>query len=57
MGTHRGIPDRLTFGQWLRYRRLYRAVAEDAWRHGDPLTKQRRADLKAMARVSARYSR
>ena len=57
VGTHRDPLSRLTFSQWLRYRRLYRAMAEDAWRRGEPLTVQKRTLIKAMARTAARQAR
>ena len=57
MGTHRDPLSRLTLSQWLRYRRLYRAMVEDAWRRGEPLTVQKRTLIKAMARTAARQAR
>ena len=56
VGTHRDPLSRLTLSQWLRYRRLYRAMAEDAWRRGEPLTVQKRTLIRAMARTAARHS-
>jgi hypothetical protein len=48
---------RLTVRQWLRYRRLLRAITEDAWKRGEPLTRQKRALLRAEARRAARAAR
>lgn len=57
VGTHRDPLARLTVSEWLRYRRLLRAMTESAWRNGEPLTADRRTSLKAEARAAARTVR
>jgi hypothetical protein len=54
MGTHRSTLDRLTLRQWLRYRRLLRAVTESAYRNRQPLDRATRAVLRKQARRAAR---
>lgn len=54
MGTHSGPVDRLTVSEWLRYRRLLRAMTESAWRKGEPLDRATRAVLRKQARQAAR---
>jgi hypothetical protein len=54
MGTHRDVPSRLTLRQWLRYRRLLRAVVQSAWRKGEPLDRATRGVLRKQARRAAR---
>lgn len=51
VGTHREF--RLGLTEWLRYRRLLRAITEDA-RKRSPLTRQKRAQLRGEARRAAR---
>jgi hypothetical protein len=46
--------DRLTVSEWLRYRRLLRAMTESAWRKGEPLDRATRAVLRKQARQAAR---
>ena len=40
--------------EWLRYRRLYRAMVVDAARRREPLGRQARGTLKKQARQAAR---
>ena len=54
MGTHSDPFFRLTFAQWLRYRRLYRSMVVDAARKREVLTAGYRRQLKAEARRAAR---
>ena len=40
--------------EWLRYRRFYRALVEDAYRRKQPLDRHARTALKDQARTAAR---
>jgi hypothetical protein len=52
VGTHRD--SRLSFNEWRRYRRLYRALVVSAGRARQPLDRDARRKLKTMARETAR---
>jgi hypothetical protein len=54
VGAHESPLDRLSLHQWLRYRRLYRALIIDAGRHREPLDRRARAVMRSMARTAAR---
>jgi hypothetical protein len=57
MGAHRDPYSRLTFSQWRRYRRLYRAMVIGTGRARQPLDRSARSTLKAEARRVARGER
>lgn len=54
MGAHESPLDRLSLSQWMRSRRLYRALVISAGRHREPLDRAARAEMKRMAREAAR---
>jgi hypothetical protein len=54
VGAHESPLDRLSLTQWLRYRRLYRALVISAGRHREPLDRRARAVMKEQARRVAR---
>jgi hypothetical protein len=54
VGAHESPLDRLTVSQWLRYRRLYRALVVDAGRRREPLDRNARAVMRDEARKVAR---
>jgi hypothetical protein len=54
VGTHREF--RLSFSEWRRYRRLYRAMVIDTGRARQPLNRDKRRQLKSLARTAARHA-
>lgn len=54
MGAHSTPLDRLTVSEWMRSRRLYRALVVDAARHREPLDRPTRAEMRREARRAAR---
>jgi hypothetical protein len=54
VGAHESPLDRLSLTQWMRYRRLYRALVVSAGRHREPLDRRARTVMKSMARTAAR---
>jgi hypothetical protein len=53
VGRHEDHLNRLTFSEWRRYRRLYRAMVISTGRARQPLDREARSKLKTMARESA----
>jgi hypothetical protein len=57
VGAHRSIPDRLTFREFLRYRRFLGSLVRADRRAGRPLTPDRIAVAKDAARAAVRACR